>query len=30
VVQLPLWRPDGPVREDWDTIWLEGGVAFKR
>ena len=30
VVQLPLWRPEGPVREDWETIWLEGGVAFKR
>jgi SAM-dependent methyltransferase len=30
VVQLPLWRPDGAVREDWETIWLEGGVAFKR
>jgi hypothetical protein len=30
VVQLPLWRPDGPVREDWETIWLEGGLAFKR
>jgi hypothetical protein len=30
VVQLPLWRPDGPVREDWETIWLEGGVAFKK
>ncbi|ACU73611.1 protein of unknown function DUF574 [Catenulispora acidiphila DSM 44928] len=30
VVQLPRWRPDGPVREDWETIWLEGGLAFKR
>ncbi|GAA1984182.1 SAM-dependent methyltransferase [Catenulispora subtropica] len=30
VVQLPQWRPDGPVREDWETIWLDGGVAFKR
>ena len=30
VVQLPLWRPDGEVRGDWETIWLEGGVAFKR
>lgn len=30
VVQLPLWRPDGAVREDWDTIWLDGGVGFKR
>ena len=30
VVQLPLWRPDGEVREDWETIWLDGGVAFKR
>ena len=30
VVQLPLWRPDGEVRQDWETIWLEGGVAFKR
>jgi hypothetical protein len=30
VVQLPLWRPDGPVREDWETIWLDGGLAFKR
>jgi hypothetical protein len=30
VVQLPLWRPDGEVRADWETIWLEGGVAFKR
>ena len=30
LVQLPLWRPDGAVREDWETIWLDGGVAFKR
>ena len=30
LVQLPLWRPDGPVREDWETIWLDGGVGFKR
>ena len=30
VVQLPRWRPDGAVREDWETIWLEGGVGFKR
>jgi hypothetical protein len=29
VVQLPLWRPDGPVRADWETIWLDGGVAIK-
>jgi hypothetical protein len=30
VVQLPQWRPDGAVRADWETIWLDGGVAFKR
>ncbi|MBS2537031.1 SAM-dependent methyltransferase [Catenulispora sp. NF23] len=30
LVQLPLWRPDGAVREDWETIWLDGGVGFKR
>ncbi|NUR28542.1 MAG: SAM-dependent methyltransferase [Catenulispora sp.] len=30
VVQLPLWRPDGPVRADWETIWLDGGVGIKR
>ena len=30
VVQLPLWRPDGAVRKDWETIWLDGGVGFKR
>lgn len=30
VVQLPLWRPDGVVRADWETIWLDGGVGFKR
>ena len=29
LVQLPLWRPDGAVREDWKTIWLEGAVGFK-
>ncbi|NUP51838.1 MAG: SAM-dependent methyltransferase [Catenulispora sp.] len=29
VVQLPQWRPDGPVRADWETIWLDGGVAIK-
>jgi hypothetical protein len=30
IVQLPLWRPDGPVREDWETIWLHCGVGIKR
>jgi hypothetical protein len=30
VVQLPLWRPDGAVRDDWETIWLEGGVGIKQ
>ena len=30
VVQLPQWRPDGAVREDWETIWLDGGVGVKR
>jgi hypothetical protein len=30
LVQVPLWQPDGEVRPDWETIWLDGGVAFKR
>jgi hypothetical protein len=30
VVNLPRWRPDGEVREDWESIWLHGGVAYKR
>jgi hypothetical protein len=30
VVRIPLWRPDGPVREDLESIWLWGGIGFKR
>lgn len=30
VVRIPLWRPDEPPREDLESIWLWGGVAFKR
>ncbi|NUP52378.1 MAG: SAM-dependent methyltransferase [Catenulispora sp.] len=30
VVNVPLWRPDGEPREDWDAIWFDGGVGFKR
>jgi hypothetical protein len=29
VVQLPLWRPDGPVTDDVAMIWLHGGVGIK-
>jgi len=30
VVNVPLWRPEGAVREDWADIWFDGGVGFKR
>ncbi|MEY9912173.1 hypothetical protein ABIA35_008432 [Catenulispora sp. MAP12-49] len=30
VVNVPLWRPEGPAREDWAAIWFDGGVGFKR
>jgi len=30
VVNVPLWHPDGQAREDWDAIWFDGGVGFKR
>ncbi|WP_344667875.1 SAM-dependent methyltransferase [Catenulispora yoronensis] len=30
VVNVPLWRPDGPAREDWAAIWFDGGVGLKR
>jgi S-adenosyl methyltransferase len=30
VVNVPLWKPDGAAREDWDSVWFDGGVAFKR
>jgi O-methyltransferase involved in polyketide biosynthesis len=30
IVQLPLWRPDGPVTPDLDLIWMYGAVGRKR
>ncbi|HEX9343766.1 MAG TPA: SAM-dependent methyltransferase [Actinomycetota bacterium] len=27
LVQLPLWRPDGPVTANLDRIWLYGGIG---
>ncbi|WP_300609397.1 SAM-dependent methyltransferase [Trebonia sp.] len=27
LVQLPLWRPDGPLPRNLDKIWFYGGVA---
>jgi hypothetical protein len=30
VVPRPLWRPDGEVRSDWETIWGLAGVGIKR
>jgi hypothetical protein len=30
VVRVPLWRPDEPPREDLESIWIWGGVGFKR
>ncbi|GAA3933902.1 SAM-dependent methyltransferase [Actinomadura viridis] len=29
IVQLPLWRPDGPVTPDLDRIWMYGAVGRK-
>ncbi|WP_395107953.1 SAM-dependent methyltransferase [Actinomadura sp. SCN-SB] len=30
LVQSPLWRPDGPLPEDLDRIWMYAGVGRKR
>jgi len=30
LVARPLWRPDGEVRDDWETIWGLAGVGIKR
>ena len=30
VVPRPLWRPEGEVRADWETIWGLAGVGIKR
>jgi hypothetical protein len=30
IVPRPLWRPDGEVRGDWQTIWGLAGVGVKR
>jgi S-adenosyl methyltransferase len=30
LVQIPLWRPDGPPASDLDRIWMYGGVGVKR
>jgi hypothetical protein len=29
LVQVPLWRPDGPVPEDLERYWIYGGVGRK-
>jgi len=29
LVQLPLWRPDGPIEDDISGIWWYGGIARK-
>jgi hypothetical protein len=29
VVQVPHWRPDGPVPDDASKVWLVGGVGRK-
>lgn len=29
LVQLPLWRPDGPAPRNLDKIWMYGGVAHR-
>jgi hypothetical protein len=29
LVPRPLWRPDGEVRPDWETIWGLAGVGIK-
>lgn len=29
VVNVPLWQPDGIPREDWASVWFDGGVGIK-